>query len=322
MSRFLAARLVALALCCCAVLPAAGAPRRLDAHFVADRVLVDAPLADGGHVRFWTDTGGGATLLYDEAVARLKLPTRPAPAEEIGSDLGPGTRMLAAPLALAPSPFPPPPRLAFVVPDMLRGMGLPADADGNVGQDWFAGHVWTWDYPAGTLSLEDAGWRPPAGAKVVPVGFVGSRGDEPAMWFPRIEVALAGEPTDMLLDSGATTVLTEEAARRIGGPRLRATSMIAASRIAAWRAAHPDWRVVEHAQGGTGALMIEVPDVRIAGIQVGPVWFTQQRDWAFTGFMSSMTDKPVLGAIGGNAFHSLVMTVDYPGRRAAFSRRP
>ena len=89
-------------------------------------------------------------------------------------------------------------------------------------------------------------------------------------------------------------------------------------RIARWRAAHPDWPVIEAAQSGTSARMIQVPDVRVAGIQVGPVWFTERPDRNFTVGMSGDMSGPVEGALGGNAYRDLSMTVDYPNGRAAF----
>ena len=66
--------------------------------------------------------------------------------------------------------------------------------------------------------------------------------------------------------------------------------------------------------------MIEVPVVEIGDLPVGPVWFTHRPDRAFHDYMSSMMDAPVEGALGGNALGELVMTIDYPGARAAFTR--
>ncbi|AOH35153.1 hypothetical protein BGP89_01255 [Luteimonas sp. JM171] len=81
---------------------------------------------------------------------------------------------------------------------------------------------------------------------------------------------------------------------------------------------HPEWRVIQGAQAGTGSDMIEVPEVEIAGFTVGPVWFTHRPDAAFHDMMSSMMDQRVEGAIGGNAFRHFVMTVDYPRAVAYF----
>lgn len=287
------------------------AAQDIAARFVADRVLVDLPLADGRRLRFFTDTGGGGVIVYTAAAARLGLNTQPTSAA--GSDMPPDTAELAGPLALRAG-LPPLPAKIIVARDPLADMGAEPDADGMLGQNWFAGRTWTWDYPRGTLTIEPREWRKPAAARPLPISF------KAPMHFPRTIIEIAGEPTSMLLDTGVTTVLTPEAAAAIGGPRLRGTSMIAASRIAAWRKAHPDWPVIEQAQMRTGARMIRVPDVRIAGLQVGPVWFTERPDANFHTFMSSMTDAPVEGAIGGNALKSLRLTIDYVNATGTVSR--
>lgn len=103
-----------------------------------------------------------------------------------------------------------------------------------------------------------------------------------------------------------------------GGPAQRATSMIADSVFQAWRRDHPDWRVIEQAQAGTGSAMIEVPWVELAGWRVGPVWFTHRPDANFHEFMSSMMAARVEGALGGNALGHFTMTIDYPRSQAWF----
>ena len=96
--------------------------------------------------------------------------------------------------------------------------------------------------------------------------------------------------------------------------------MIIASLFERWHREHPGWRVIRKAQTGTGAAMIEVPRVRIAGLRVGPVWFTERPDANFLKVMSSMTSAPVYGSLGGNALRSLRMTIDYPHALAWFLR--
>ena len=62
--------------------------------------------------------------------------------------------------------------------------------------------------------------------------------------------------------------------------------------------------------------MLRVPDVVLAGIHLGPVWFTSRPDAKFEKFMSSMTAGPVEGSLGGNALASVELTVDYVRARA------
>lgn len=75
-----------------------------------------------------------------------------------------------------------------------------------------------------------------------------------ALNFPRVPVTIDGETLDLLFDTGAA-------------------SFIAASAFEKWRAKHPNWRVIERAENGSGEAMIEVPQVTIAGYTArrGPV---------------------------------------------------
>jgi hypothetical protein len=139
------------------------------------------------------------------------------------------------------------------------------------------------------------------------------------MHFPRIRVAVAGDSLDLLFDTGATGLLTDSAAAAIGDgrPARRASSFIASAVFDRWRAAHPEWRVIER---GTsfGADLIEVPRVAIAGHEVGPVWFERRPAGVFEVGMSRWFDQPIVGALGGNALRFFRVTVDYPRAIAAF----
>jgi len=300
-------------------LAASNAPstaRDLHARFDADLVHLDAPLARGGTLRFYTDSGGGL-FVTEAAVKRLGLPTVELPA---GSDAPPDVRGVHWP-ALRDAAIPPP-ASGGVIAIMPADPKAPAwvDWDGMLGQNWFGGHVWTWDYPAKRLLLESEGWKPAAGATRVALGFKAGADGARETNFPRITVRIDGTPIDLLLDTGAMTRLTPAAMKVLGDeqPAVRATSMIVDVRFKAWRTDHPDWRVIEDAQDGTHAAMIEVPSVEIAGHAIGPVWFTWRPDRNFHEFMSGMMDAKVEGALGGNALRHFAMTVGYPGSAAWF----
>ena len=66
--------------------------------------------------------------------------------------------------------------------------------------------------------------------------------------------------------------------------------------------------------------LIEVPVVTIAGYDVGPIWFAKRRDAAYDNMMSPQMDQPVDASIGGVAFRSFRMTMDYPHQRVTFER--
>jgi hypothetical protein len=206
------------------------------------------------------------------------------------------------------------------VPNVRELPGWPEQGDGILGAAWFAGRIWTWDYPRRRFSLESSTWRPQWAARCVRLGFKTSATSARVANFPRIDVAVAGRRLPLLLDTGAETYLSDPALSQLhdGGPRMRATSMISASVFSAWHRAHPDWPLIDDAQVGTHAAMIRVADVDIAGLHSGPVWFTHRSDASYHSFMSSMMDRRVEGSLGGNALRRFVMTVDYVGARACF----
>lgn len=313
-------------------LPIAGVhAATIPTRFEADRVFATPTTASGESLRLYTDTGGGANLLCRRAALRLRLDLEPLPPdEELEAELG---RDLSR----------------TELPPFKAGAGVPANADGDrsllvheckdrngasaaslgdglLSQHWFAGRVWTWDYAARRLTLEDAGWKAPSAAHRTPLGFKPAAAGAPAFHMPRITVRVGGRDLDLLLDTGATGYPTRVALAAQPAPApvngARATSFVTTATLDAWRAAHPDWTVVENADDLLAprfrARAIRVPEVEIAGWKVGPVWFTERPDDAFRKMMSSMTDRPVEGALGGNALAALRMTIDYPGAAAYF----
>ena len=313
MKRLLAFTLLAI----CAATPVlAQDGRPLPARFEAGRVFVDETTADGQPIVFFTDSGGGR-YVTSAAAERLGLALTPIPDAQEG-----GPSHLTDYPALKPgSPTAPLPEGPMPVMSGAALPGWPSDHDAMLGGAWFADRIWTFDYPRGRLTAEAASWTPPPGAVVLPLGFQTEDGVR-TTHFPRVEVRIDGETLALLLDTGATTALTPEALAAVGdgGPSMRATSMISDTVFRRWRTAHPDWRVIDNAQIGSGSAMIEVPVVEIGGLPVGPVWFTHRPDRAFHDYMSSMMDAPVEGALGGNALGDLTMTIDYPGGQAAFTR--
>ena len=300
-----------------ALLAANPAGQILPTSFEAGRVYVLPQTQNGTILKLFTDSGGATFLLADTA-ARLQLQTQALP-KDYGDDAK-----------------------AAKLPAFKQGAGIPApdDLDGQIqiaphsdthfdvgdgilGEAWFGGHIWTWDYPKHSLIVEGPAWKPAKDALKATLGFPVDEKNERATNFARITVRIDGKPIDLLLDTGATTTLTAEALASIADklPATRAASFIADSQFQIWRKAHPEWRVIENAQVGTKTpvSIIEVPEVEIAGARVGPVWFNWRSDRAFHDYMSKMMDKQVEGAIGGNALEHFVMTIDYPGAAAYFN---
>lgn len=290
----------------------------LPAQFERDRIFVTATAPDRSVLRFYTDTGGGWNAIGQSAAERLRL----RPAGQI--DVDGGKRPLVDfPSVLAKAGVPAPMKEPWlrgrlvVAPD-----GALFGADGSLGSRWFAGSVWQIDYPRQTFSML-RNWNATLADHPVALGFRSGDDGKRVMHFPRITVTIAGRPTDLLLDTGATAKLTASSAaafQAVPGT-LVATSYIIKSTFDAWRAAHPSWKVLDAADAITGRSvpMIEVPEVSIGDLAVGPVWFTQRPDAAFREWMAQMMDKPIDGAIGGSGLKYLRVVLDYPGAIAYFS---
>src|SRR5262249_2025722 len=85
--------------------------------------------------------------------------------------------------------------------------------DGMLGQEWFADHVWTFDYPGKRLLLRGPGDVPKVPAEHrVELGFKKDEKGERALDFARIRAEIDGKAFELLLDTGATVELSESAA--------------------------------------------------------------------------------------------------------------
>jgi hypothetical protein len=304
--------------------PLPGRPITIPTRYSAHRFLAVPILEKGGGLTFVTDSAGG-TFVFEATAERLKLATIEMPSEERG-----GTKMLLAALpAFKPGAAIPPPLGAkdsrlFVFSSKLSEIPeFFKQYDGLLGQQWFAGRVWTFDYPGQRLL-----WRAPGDlprhdvVHEVKLGFRTSHSGAGETNFARLPAKVDGETIDFLFDTGATNVLPDAVLKKVGdgGSAERATSFLSRSQFEKWHKKHPEWRVLENVKTLSGMAMIEVPEVVIGGHVVGPVWFSVQLDRAFHSYMASMMDKPTEGALGGSAFHQLVITVDWPNAIAVFER--
>lgn len=290
--------------------------RTLPADFVHNRIYVSAVTANGDSLRLMTDTGGGmAFVLSSSAVQRLDLPVvdtlqgrRPIPVVPVPSFEAEG------PVPQTRS------ERAIVAPD--RRARLVGYDDGRLGMNWFAHRIWTLDYGAETLRLHDtADGLSFDSPHTVDLAFETDSTGRRVSHHPRIEATIADTEHSFLLDSGATTLLTDSVRRRLDAPKRMGTGFIRASTFERWTSEHPDWRVVEGASPAfDGTPLIRVPEVTIAGHTVGPVWFERRPDRAIKGTLAGSMDRPVAGALGGSLLQYFRVTVDYPNARAHFQR--
>lgn len=290
-----------------------GQPLTLPARFDEQRIYVEPVTESGQKLEFYTDTGGGLFVTRD-AADRLGLAT-----ENLGGEGAEAFHVASLPPFRADAAIPLPTsragRIPVYAPSPKEAASSLMRFDGMLGQEWFAGRVWTFDYPRQRLLLRAAGDVPDVdAAHRLPLGFKTDEAGKRVLDFPRVQVGVDGATLDLLFDTGAMTELTPAALAAVGdgGKAARATSFITNTRFEAWRKAHPDWRVVEEAEAGSGQAMIEVPALEFAGYTIGPVWFTRRADKNFHEFMSQFMDRRVEGAIGGNALRHFRITVDYP----------
>jgi hypothetical protein len=305
-----------------ALVPGAAAPTAMPALYDGDRYFVQPVTSSGQTLTFYTDTGGGL-FIYRDSAERFGLKITNA-AEEGKEPF----YVASLPTLRADATIP--------LPEWRQGRlpVIPRDAkshefsskiheDGMLGQEWFAEHIWTFDYPKKRLLLRAPGDAPKVtGPHRVELGFQKDEKGERALDFPRIRAEIDGTAFDLLLDTGATVELSETAAAALKdrGPRIRATSFIVASTFDDWTRRHPDWRVIRQADEYQNEPMIRVPSVKVGGWEVGPVWFTRRADKNFHEFMSRFMDQTIEGALGGNVLRTFRLTIDYPGAAAYFEK--
>jgi len=292
-------------------------------QFDQDRFFAVPTTADGKTLRMIADTGGGM-FVFSDAAERLKLKvvgvnlddykglacTLPAFAEGKGIPT-PLVLMEGGVFPVAPAP-------------VRRNLSwFTDDIDGVLGESWFAGRVWTFDYVDRRLHLYPGGApKPSEKAHRVDMGLRKSEFPARVPSYPRIQASIAGETLDMLLATGSSVAINAEALKEMGeGPAIRATSLISNSVFDRWKQEHPDWRVILNAEQDSGEPMIEVPKLTVGGFDVGPTWFTQRPDSNFRDNFSEWMDKPVEGAIGPNALRGMRVTLDY-GNRVAWFEKP
>ena len=289
-------------------------PYQLPAKMEHHRFFIQAQAPGGQVLRLFTDTGGGMNLTTsgaDKLGVKYQLPANPA-SEPAGSTPWPSYvgSWIPSPRSARPDVelpiLVPPPGLSF---------------DGMLGTAWFGDRNWEFDYRAGTLRLLPDGLLPKVDpVHVVTLGFQKNDTGHHATHFPRIPARIDGEELQFLFDTGATFRLDEATAALLGDAsvRERAGNFITASVMQGWRQRHPDWQYVD--KGDIGMPMIRVPDIEIAGYHTGPAWFSMRPDKAFHEYMAQWMDKPVDGALGGEAFRSFRISVDYPSATAVFEQ--
>jgi hypothetical protein len=294
-------------------LAAQAAGQKLPADFTHNRIHLVAHAGDGAPLTAYVDSGGGSDLILPASQARLQLPAT----GEITED-GQTFALVDFPAWLAKDGIPAPPdgapahgKLTVFPPEP----GIVDDYDVFLGAPWLDGRVWLIDYGRHEMILAPD-WKPGAGDRALPLGFQVDAHGTHTTSMPRMAVTIDGKSLQMLLDTGAMITLKADGAStfHVAPGTIVGGGFIMASVFDEWHSKHPDWRFVAHGEAALsrdGNAMIEVPQVTVAGFTVGPVWFARRPDGNFATWMSSMMDKPIVGAFGGSGLQYFRLVLDY-----------
>lgn len=193
---------------------------------------------------------------------------------------------------------------------------------GILGTNWFADKAWHFKYKEERLFVIDSlNWNAASQSKTVDLGFLENNEGNHSSHFPRIPITVEGDTIQTLFDTGAHTILTEEAKPVFRNRHSVASSFIVASIFDRWHSENPNWEFVKAADSLANEAMIRVPLIKIGNYEVGPVWFTRRADNNFTEYMSQWTDQKIYGAIGGSAFKYFdSIILDYRNEIAFFEK--
>jgi hypothetical protein len=189
-----------------------------------------------------------------------------------------------------------------------------------LGQNFFMGKSWTFDYIKRQIWVNTPISKAEEGKPGVQrIGFKKNSNHENVFGHPSMYIEVDGEIIEVLFDTGATIVLSEDGkkdfgteAKTIGG------SFIAKSIFDKWRKMHPDWKHYEKADMNND--IIEVPKVKIGGYEVGSVLFAERNDENWSKGMITSMDTIVKGAIGGSGLSYFKVTIDYNSELIKFEK--
>ena len=299
--------------------PAAAATTVIPTRYFADRFFATPVTTAGDTVTLFLDTGG-SSLAWEPAAMRLGWHI-----DSVKQSNGVWRRVAALPEFRSNRTVPPTTAaslqgtrlIIYPLQPATFGDLIARRSQGQLGQLWFDERIWTFDYPHRQLLLHRV--APPENPKAhsaVLEFFTDSTGKRVGH-DPRIAVVVDGDTLKLLLDTGATVWLTDAALARVhdGAPAERAISHVRASALNAWHARHPEWLMLPHGDTVTQADIIRVPSVRVAGFDVGPVWFDALPDP--TGPAQAPRNR-VDGTAGGSLLKFFSATVDYQGGRVSF----
>lgn len=291
------------------------------------RFYLKVPTVKGDTLLGYCDTGGGFTAILPKTVQRIGLDEKAQALNLNGQEISylnyndvvtdPNFPVVEVPFF---SPVKTP--IFFIPPQQIveREFINAAHFDLFLGQHFFMGKAWTFDYPNQQVFVNTPVYETGNNKKnIQPLGF--KKNDEGKMLFghPRFKVVIDGDTLDMLFDTGASFVMKDSGQTGMQSTSTMAGSFIARSVFDKWRTNHSDWKIQPKADNGTD--IIEVPFITIGSYTVGPVYFSVRPDEAWSQFMAGSMDKVVKGAIGGTALKYFAVKIDYNKELIEFIRK-
>ncbi|MDR9418198.1 hypothetical protein [Gracilimonas sp.] len=312
--------------------------QKLPAKFEANQIYIETVTMEKDTIKFFTDTGGGGIFITQQLADNLDL--------KIEKEKAGGRQLMVADIPELQSNY----KIPFMHYDFdsaketvlnrkkdlfankmlvmppATGMNKKLQEEGVIdegmlGQDWFATRIWTIKYGEEELLLHNSFNSDNLRQEhMVDLFFSKDDRNRHKTHLPRIQAYVNGERLNFLLDTGATTFVSNNAHKKMDDnlPPTRGASYITQSKFEKWHEENPNWQVIKKGEKFTGANYIKVPEIRIAGHTVGPVWFTTRPDQVFREHMASMMDKEIIGALGGSVFQFFQMTLHYPEEYAIF----
>ena len=299
-----------------------------------DRIFLKIPTIGRDTIHVFTDTGGGFTAIYPDAIDKLGLKEsvftesmdgeqiEAINAEDIIVDEVYYPYLNQAMRKNIEKPFYFVPR-----PEFVRKHAEDELNEGFFGQFLFMDKIWTFDYQRKEVTLHASVDLNESDKHTQRIGFKKDMMGNPKFGHPSFTMKVEGKDLPMLFDTGASFNLSDTARDSLNSKSTIGGSFIAESIFREWKDEHPEWRIIEGGDvikegDNTYAFdMIEVPVVELGGIEVGPTWFSMRPDAAWSKGMIRTMDKVVKGALGGSALKYLSVTIDYKNELLSFNKK-
>lgn len=300
----------------------------LPSKLIDGRFFLKMPTITSDTIIGFCDTGGGYTAIYSTTLQKLKLTSNISEVEIKGEK----TKFILA-KDLFDNQYIPYPQINsyyksfitssfFEIPESSPetdyfSKHVPHDA--FLGQFFFMNQSWTFDYLTGKVFINTPLSNNTTFENVQTLGFKKDKQGNKRFGHPSMKIMVSEQTIDVLLDTGATLLLSENSKSEFNNKKAVGGSFIAKSIFDKWHTQHPDWRIIEKGEI-TGADLIEVPQVKVGNLVAGPVWFAKRPDEAWSKGMIGSMDKVVKGAIGGSFFQYFKITIDYNSELVRFEK--